>query len=59
MTKDHKDFLKWLTKEAPIIALILEGYWQKGERYYIDTRVNLKGNRRLFNKLNKIFKERR
>lgn len=52
MTPEHEAFIKWLENEAPFTASALRRHWEKGETYYIDTRVNLKGKRREFNRLN-------
>lgn len=57
LTSEHKDFIKYLEKSAPITAASLHDHWSRGESYYIDSRVNIKGHRRQFNRLNKTFKE--
>jgi hypothetical protein len=56
MKREHKNFIRYLSKSAPILAAVLESHWLKGERYYIDARVDIKGHRREFNRLNKQMK---
>lgn len=58
ITQEHKDFIGWLFDRAPFTATALESHWMRGERYYIDSRVDIRGKRRLFNRLNNLFEEK-
>jgi len=57
MTPEHEEFLKFLEKKAPMIAAALRSHWTKGQRYYIDNRVDISGHRRKFNRLNNMMGE--
>ena len=52
MTPDHYTFVATLRMRAPFLAEVLLHRWENGERYYIDHRVDIRGLRRRFNKLN-------
>jgi len=52
MTPAHVAFLKKLSIKAPLTAGVLESYWMQGKSYYIDSRVDIRGMRREFNRLN-------
>lgn len=52
MTPDHYNFVETLRMRAPFLAEVLLQRWMKGERYYIDYRVDIRGRRRRFNNLN-------
>lgn len=57
MTAAHMGFIVWLMDRAPFVANALQKHWERGERYYIDSRVDIRGYRREFNRLNKYFEE--
>lgn len=57
MTEPHQSFVSWLEGQAPFTAAALSEHWRKGVRYYIDDRVDIRGHRREFNRLNEMMKE--
>lgn len=57
MTLEHEKFLQWLETRAPFVAASVRGYWQKGRKAFIDSRVNVKGRRAEFNKLNRVMED--
>jgi hypothetical protein len=57
MTPEHEKFIEALSKKAPFTAAELQRHWNQGTRYYIDSRVDLTGHRRTFNRLNETIKE--
>lgn len=56
ITAEHEAFLKYLEPGSPTLASVLREHWEKGERYYIDSRINIEGHRREFNRLNDMMK---
>lgn len=53
LTSNQIEVLQLMRKqECFFLANATERAWRAGEKYYIDSRVNIKGVRRKFNKAN-------
>lgn len=53
LPKEHLAFIEYLRdNNKHFTATAVEEHWRRGERYYIDSRVDIRGHRREFNRLN-------